>query len=221
MSKEKIFIVILIFLLFLVMGFCAASQGFGKLLGFLSDTPPTPPMQVNYIYIHVDAIENKNPKVLSIWGIFTYQGDPVSIKARSLYPSKNLQGDLAANAFALAPDGLPTPEFINLVKTTFDIPIDNYLVVDDNGVSILYAWANDIDPKVVIDTQAPPDLRLFESGCERIRDGRVKQGISAQWDLLYPDHFRTNFGFDEFMVQWKTIVEAGSSLDCEALNSTP
>ena len=221
MSKEKFLIIILLFLLFVVIGFCVTSNAAQVLWALPTDNSQTPPHQVNYLAIHVSSLEEERPQVIAIWGIFIYLGDPVSIKAQVLYPSPNPQGDLAASAFTLSSDKLPSPEFINLVKTTFDIPVDNTIVVDDLGISTLYAWVNDINPESLLNKATPPDLSLFETSCQRIRAGKVKTGISVDWEQLSPNHLRTSFGLDEFMVQWKTIVAAGENLDCEALSSQP
>lgn len=216
MSKDKLFLGAIIFIILFIIGFCAMGQGMEWLLQLFGRDKTSLPNQANYIVVHVDALENDNPEVISIWGIFAYLNDPVSVKAQPLYPSEGLRGDIVAMNFALASDGLPTPEFINWVKTTYDMQIDNYMVIDDDGVKTFYAQANQIDPQVAISQDTPSDLTLFESGCSRIQEGKLTDKPGS-WDLIFPAHFRTNFRFDEFMVQWNTVVSAGADLDCDAL----
>lgn len=217
--KVKLIIGILVFLLFLVIGFCATSQQVAWLIDNIGGGSTSPVNQANYLIIHVDGIENDNPKVINIWGVFIYLNDPVSIKVKPLYPSANPQGDVAASFFALSSDGLPSPEFITVVKSSFNIPVDNYLLFDDHGAKVLNAWANNLSPESVAEAPAPTDIDLFQSGCAQVQQSTLNPDFSPDWALIIPNHFRTNFNFDQFITHWKTISSAGAALSCEVLTT--
>jgi hypothetical protein len=216
MGKAKLIIGIIVFAIFVIVGFCIAGQ-----LPNMLNIPTLPAQkQQNYLIIHVDSLTQTSPKIVSLWMI-SVSNDPAitSLKAQTLYPSTATQSAFVMQSFLLNSKGQPTQEFLTLIQSTFQLSINNYIMIDSEGLAILRSLWLDVPP-TTIESYADGAL-LFSQGCERIRKNQVNRDSSQAWAQIIPDHCRTDLTFDDAILRWNELIRAGSKLNCEVFSPQP
>ncbi len=213
MGKAKLFVGLIFFVIFATLGFCVA----GKIPQALNVATLPVEKQQNYLIIYVDSLTQPSPKVVSLWAILISSDTSItSLKAQSLYPSANPQGGLVAQAFALNQKGLPSDEFLSIVRSTFSLPLNNYILIDYEGLATLHSLWLGTPPSTIQGNS--DEVLLISQGCEYIRQNKNTPSPGQSWTAIIPKHFRTDLAFDDAIQRWNQLVQAGNKLNCEVFD---
>ncbi|MCA1954500.1 MAG: hypothetical protein LDL12_05040 [Anaerolinea sp.] len=210
MGKAKLLVGIIVFVIFVFVGFCVAGQ-----LPEMLDIPTLPAeKQQNYLLIHVDSLDQTTPKILSLWTVSISSTSSItSLKAQPLFPSTATQSAVVLHSFSLDNKGQPTKEFLTLVQSTFRLPINNYILIDNDGLASLRSmWLG--TALAPVESNAD-EILLIEQGCERIRQNQIASDVNQALSQIIPRHFRTDLSFDDAILRWNEITQSGDKLKCE------
>jgi hypothetical protein len=220
MRKLIVVLTILVFLACMIMGLYASNilPGSDKSnQGEAVSKPPGASYQRNIAIIHIDDLQASSPKLISIWGLILYFPEPKVI-LQPLYPL-DVQGnqDLAGR-FSLTANGEPNQVFMKFLAEDNQITWDNYLLVDQKGLSAIGMWAFGGDPLQVND----PSLSFlqlekvyFNQLCGSLEAQGSQFLVGSSWTDIIPDHMHSNIGLDDWLADWARLTKGTGSLDCQ------
>ncbi len=220
MRKFIIVLTILVFFACMILGLYASNilPNPGQSKADVSPTkPPGSSYQRNIAILHVDDLQSDSPKLLSIWGLILYFPEPKVI-LQPLYPL-DIEGNAdLGNRFSLSADKTPNPVFMKFLAEDNQITWDNYLVLDQNGMSAIGMWAFGGDPLQVSDPSLPP-LQLekvyFNQICGALEAQGNKFLEGSSWIDIIPDHMHSNINLDDMLADWTKLTKGSQALDCQ------
>ncbi len=217
MSKILIAIFIIVFLIFVALGFSAAGRLSNRL--FADSLPAsaieTPAMktQRNILILHVDDLND--PDLISVWIVFAADYDKPYISFKSLYPDP-LTGFRSAPVralFSLQEDGSLSAPFVKWLKDSH-VVWDGYFLMDQQGLTQFGEWMTDhqpaLDPIVPINTQQAQlvfekEARMYQDICDSLNSSAYLTRPEMQWSQMIPDHMRTDFSLESAVMNWSQI----------------
>jgi hypothetical protein len=211
MRKTGIFLALIAFSIFLFLGFQVAklfaSPGEGQ-SGNLASEVET--VQSNILIIHIDQIASDTPRLISMWVVFSYQADPVSLTFLPIYPTgKSGESDMAAR-FSLSEDKTISPGFLNQLQKDYNFQWDKIVLIDQEGVAY---WSRIIQgsefSQWMDENRLQPEINLVTNFCSAIRERGSDLLADLDWSQLIPDHMHTDLSFDQVMSGWDRIQNSG------------
>ncbi len=211
MRKIGIFLALIAFLLFLFIGFQAANlftASGEEQSGNLVSTEEA--AQSNILVVHIDHLDAQVPTLVSLWVVFTYQVEPVSLTFLPIYPTgRSGETDLAAR-FSLSLDRTVSENFLAQVKKEYNIQWDHVVLIDQAGVTY---WSRFLSGAEFSQEPGPdllrPEIQLITTFCGAIRDRGSSLLSGLDWGQISPDHLRTDLPFDQVMANWDRIQTSG------------
>ena len=188
--------------------------------------------QHNLLVITVDQLASAKPVLESIWLLITYP-EVFNLTLVPIYPpiqEDMLTDDLnLAQTFVMTAQQTPNPDFLELIREK--IYWDNYLIVDQNGVSnvlrILQQYADGLPGKEnqtnsillpqtgqEIDRSLENQVRIWNGVClelSRISNAGEMENLIQQ---ISP-HIRTNLVLEELSQQWLFEQPNAFQMGCE------
>jgi len=232
MKKIAIILIVLVFGVFAFFGFKAAS----KLLPSnrvpsinLTASEPTPiPLQQNYLFIHVDDLSVKSPRLISVWVVFDYPSTPPQLMTLPVYPSQDsFADDLIGKAFKLDSKKKLSSRFLSQLKKVYEIQVDGYILADDTAINFSNLWltGTESSPLPLTDETGQPTQGLLFSEetswlqfCQTVSSGSAGSYFNAiNWSQLLPDHFYTDLPFNTITLAMDQIIHAAAPAKCDVL----
>ena len=220
MRKIVIVLTILVFFACMILGLYASNILPPPGQNNSADSTAKPPgvsYQRNIAILHVDDLQADSPKLMSIWGLILYFPEPKVI-IQPLYPL-DIEGNTdLGNRFSLSSDKTPNQVFMKFLADDNQITWDNYLVLDQQGMSAIGMWAFGGDPLQVSD----PTLSALQ--LEKVYFNQLCGALEAQgnqflsgsaWSDIIPDHMHSNIGLDDMLADWTKLTQGSQPLDCQ------
>lgn len=214
MRKIGIFLALLAFILFLFLGFQVAKlfAAPGEIQS--GDLPSQDEVaQSNILLVHVDQLDRENPALVSLWVIFSYRADPVSLTFLPIYPTgKEGETDQAA-LFSLSSDKKISPDFLERLQNQYNLQWSRLILIDDAGASYWsqfmtgtpFSQTISSDPRTLIQ----PETDLISAFCDSVRERGSGLLTSFEWNQIIPDHMRTDLPFDSVVSELDRIQKSG------------
>lgn len=211
MRKTGIFLALIAFAAFLFLGFQAADlfpspeqEQSGDLASEVAS------VQSNTLLVHVDHLDAEYPSLVSMWVIFTYTADPVSMTFLPIYPTgRNGESDLAAR-FALSADLDITPGFLSQVQKDYSIQWDYIVLIDNEGIAYWNQFIRGNDYAQPAEGNIlQPEVDLATDFCASIHENGSGMLVGLDWSQLIPAHMRTDLAFDQVLTTWDRVRNSG------------
>ncbi len=179
--------------------------------------PPGGQYQRNIAILHVDELQSETPKLISIWGLILYYPEP-KIILQPLYPL-NLEGNQELGSrFAITKSGDPHPVFMQFLADDNKITWDNYILIDDSGLSTLIGSSiggtsfENLDPAVsIVDVEDGVYTQL----CSSIVANPQHLFDNVLWTQLIPSHFHSNLFLEDILEGWARLTRVEQPLECQ------
>lgn len=229
MKKIGIFLIAVTFIIFLFIGYQLTSN-------LLPETAKQPqsaktsgtiiPHQHNFILVHVTNLQDPQPKLVSIWSVFVFFNQPLSMTFVPLYPQNGLaptSGGMG-KSFSLNDQLQLTTAFKQSLQT-YKFPFKGFILVDDQAISLFTHWLTEADPPY----QSSDNLQSNDLSAIITQEGQmisilcpyvnkpysVQMSTKIQWNQLIPTHFSTDLDFQTIVTDWEKLTSSDLPPDCE------
>lgn len=188
--------------------------------------------QQNLVVITVDQLALAKPALESIWLLITYP-EISNLTLVPMYPSIQEEVKIAdlilAQTFTMTTQQTPHSEFLELLREK--IYLDNYLIVDQEGVSsilrILHQFSEGLPGKEKqansillpqtgqgVDGSLENQVQIWRGICLKLTQ-ISKAGKMEDLIQKISPHFRTNLKWEDFSSQWLFEQPEDFQLGCE------
>lgn len=232
MKKFTVFIVIVIFVVFAYLGFQAASNvKVNNAVGSIPANAATAlaSTQQNILLIHVDDLTQAKPKLISVWGFFTYYSSTNQVIFLPLLPSYDASTQSAfAGKFALDKARQVNKDFVTLLQKKFNIKVTGVVVTDNAGLSFFAnQLAGQTEPILAVPPENDDQKKVvlmnaqffFQTICTLIQNKNADSYTNLDWKQLVPDHFSTSLPFETIMVDHQKLFRADAVNQCVVLGT--
>jgi hypothetical protein len=196
MGKRSGFLIIFVFFTCLVMGFLTNRFLFQKNQSLDSTRPtptplPTLPHQRNMLLIITDDLSSPTLAVKSLWALILYF--PQQQLIFQALPLPESQSDFPRN-FNLGADGTLTRDFLQRASQAYNLPWQDYFILDGEALNNLYRWASQ---EYQIGSEAKPsDEQVFLGVCDSISQSPNALFALIDSGILQAPHFRSSITLD-------------------------
>lgn len=217
MKKFTLFLAIILFSGFILIGFKLAERVFPLHLSSQSEiNPPStePEEQRNYLIIHVNDLQIKNPQLIAIWVILKSISSSEELFFISLYPTTNLgTNEQIKSIFSITRENHLTASSYRRFKRIFNLVLDGYFIVDNSGLLSLASSSNVEQLELVNDSpQSPDSVKIVQKNgkvflsriCDLMSSGAGNSFFSQlDWAMIMPAHFTSSMSFEDI----QTLIE--------------
>ncbi|MEW6178359.1 MAG: hypothetical protein AB1522_00380 [Chloroflexota bacterium] len=178
---------------------------------------PLSTYQHNILLIHVDQLENKQPQMISVWGLILYFPEP-KIILQSIYPYPLSGESLSPASFKINDHKKPNASFLQQVERQTQMKWDHYILIDHYALSI---FAADLTPQEEIispglnDGIISVETALFTKLCQEFATLDYQTFQQIHWSHIIPEHWHSNLPFDEAILNWEKLVSPEIPVKCE------
>lgn len=217
MRKTGFFLALIAFIVFLFLGFQVAKlfadPGEEQSGNLASEVDA---VQSNTLFIHVDRLDAEYPRLVSMWVVFTYAADPVSMTFLPIYPTgKSGETDLAAR-FTLSDDLTVSPGFLEKLQEDYNFQWDHIVLIDGEGVAYWNRFIRGSEYFQPTEGDVlQPEIDLITDFCASVRENGSGMLAGLDWSQLIPAHMRTDLAFDQVLSTWDRIRNSGK---CEVFD---
>jgi tetrahydromethanopterin S-methyltransferase subunit B len=189
--------------------------------------------QRNLVFIQVDSLKNKAPRLETVWlSLFTV--DQPELTLLLLYPSQKEQYQNLAGQFKLSSEGRFESTF-NTALLSLGFGYQGFIVIDENGFTQWVDWMGGIDNGVVkqdgasLLSQIPKPWDDIGNSLERqkttaasICEALGSQALETNWSSLLirliPDHILTDLSLQEAITTWQQLKGRNEQVTCKILS---
>lgn len=168
--------------------------------------------QTNLLIVHLNELESPTPQVIDLWAAFFYHSNPPQLILMPLpLDSKNAD---ALPVWPAPASAIPPQIFLQAAARLYQIELDGYIAVDDDGLKAFSGWAvRDGRTGKNSSTDAESFLKSL---CQTIptEDG-AKLAERVRWAQVLPDHLQTDLKFDTFMRAWDQLFFSNPRANCD------
>jgi hypothetical protein len=211
MKKFTLIFAIILFSVFILIGFKLAGRIFPPHQAALTETrPPSPEPQEqrNFLLLQVNDLQIKDSQLIAIWVNLNSISPAHEYVFVSLYPTINLEkNDQISSMLTLTRDRQLTASSFRRYQRIFDVSLDGYFIVDNTGLLSLAANAS-VDQLELI-SESPQSLdsvtHVQKSGkvflsrvCDLLSTGAGNSFFSqVDWTTQMPAHFISSMKLEE------------------------
>lgn len=176
--------------------------------------------QQNLFLIHVDRLKSPDSALISVWIIFLYYADTPSMMFKPLITAEDpgSRDPRLIDAFQINPDGTLSDEFVARLKSTYNVQVDGYLLLDDQA---LISFASRF-PEAPLGSHPAPtsgEQSILYNLCSYLQLPEARDGVELPWSEVLPDHFDTDLNFSSFMSNWLRLTQGANPPLCEIVTS--
>ena len=184
--------------------------------------------QRNLLLIHVDSLENDDPQLVSMWGVFFYPAESSNITFKQLYPSANEINKLDTSfkdQFRINDVGEMNTKTIRALNT-YDIDWSGYILLDTRSMLHLTNWLQmDAIPESIAQAIQTPgtfiqiadEQQWFNQVCTQLENEDLANLQHLPWNEIIPAHMHTNLYFDDMVTFWDDLARSEYTPHCEVL----
>jgi hypothetical protein len=233
MKKIIPLLLVVLFIVFVVFGFQAASKllsGSKNSNSTILNPIPLSSSQQNYLLVHVTELSSDSPELIVVWAVFVYYSNPPQLMFLPLYPTFNTAQQLKlSQSFGLTDIKKLSSRFVDQIEQVYDLKTAGYIISDNSGVtyanSLLTGQEPQISASAAVSDEEKQILLLngrssFEQLCSKFTSGEGNSFFSAiDWSVLVPNHFSTNLPFETIALTADLIKRAPSLNHCVVLSN--
>jgi hypothetical protein len=213
----RILIIIFLFMMCLLIGAKLANVSLSAedTVEVNSDTQNQNQNQIRLLVFVLDDLTQKNPRLNEVWSVIIYYQDAKGIMFIPLTNRNDVDfKDLNRN-FVLTSEREPHQKTLKYFNTKYKTKWDANIVLDQFAVEYLFQWI----------TQSSLDLNLLVGGsnstlienlCTSIGSQPLNSLETLDWQLIIPNHFKTNLPLDRMMDGWQKL-SSGNPILCEMI----
>jgi nitric oxide reductase large subunit len=230
MKKFTVFIVMVIFIVFVYLGYQAAANL--KTQSAVGSVPANAATalastQQNVLLVHVDDLAQAKPKLISVWGFFAYYSTPNQVVFLPLLPSfdPTVQSTMMGR-FSLDKNRQVSRDFITALQQKFNIKVTGVVVTDNTGLSFFTSQlTGQTEPVLAAPAETDEQKRLvltnatffFQTTCTSVLNKSGDVLTNLDWKQLAPDHFSTTLPFETIMVDRQKLFSSDAVNQCVVL----
>lgn len=182
--------------------------------------------QRNLLIIHVDDLENDDPRLVSVWSMFAVSSEQTFITLKPLYPATTPDPALSelVMTFQLNAKKQPSQAFLKAAQA-FQLKWDGYLLIDDEGLLLLNQWlTRSTDNSISVQANGNPDLilqndvTLLNGICRGLGSAGLWPHKNAVWQTISPHHFRTNLKTKHLVNEWHALNVSQTTPVCNVFS---
>jgi hypothetical protein len=213
MKKSTLFIIIILFTFFVLIGYLLASKVLKDHQDLkVTSTPETQEkiQQNNYLFFLVNDLQSKKPELLAIWSVVATESPTDRMYFLSLFPSQDFStNEQLVSLFSLRKDSTLTPSSLRRFTRVFNLNTEGYFIIDNT--SYLSFAANASIDQLEILTETPKTIEevdalqnstsvFFNSICDLFSSGAATSFFSKiDWNATMPAHMVSDKKPDEMI----------------------
>ncbi len=189
--------------------------------------------QSNLVFIQVDSLKNKAPRLETVWlSLFTV--DQPELTLLLLYPSQKEQYKNLAKQFKLTSEGGFDPIF-NAALLSLGFGYQGFIMIDENGFTQWVDWMGGVDNGIgkqdgaSLLSQIPKPWDDIGSSIVRQKKTAASmcnamslQSQDTNWFSmlvkLMPDHILTDLSLQEAIATWQQLTQKNEQFQCKILS---
>lgn len=215
MGKRLGLLIILVFFTCLALGFLTNRFLLqNNRIANSAEQPPTPlptlPHQRNLLLLITDDLSSPTLTIKSLWALILYF--PQQQLIFQALPLPENRQDFLDN-LNLSADGTLPGDFLQRASRAYNLPWQDYFILDEEALSNLYLWASQghqSDPE-----ERPSDEQTFLALCDSV--SRSSDSLFALLDsgILQASHFRSSITLDVAAEIRGNFSSSRSGLKCD------
>jgi hypothetical protein len=213
MKKTTLLIIVILFIVFVLIGYLLASKVFNNYQD--RKVTPTPETQEslsqnNYLVFLVDDLQSKKPGLLAIWSVLAAEIPTDNVYFVSLFPTQDLSSnEQLASLFSLRKDSTLTASSLRRFRRIFNLETEGFFIIDNASYLSLASNAGMDQLEVVTETPKTIEkveaLRsntseFFKTICSLFSSGAATSFFSKiDWNTTMPAHLVSDKNPDEII----------------------
>ena len=211
----RILIIIFLFLMCLLIGAKLANVSLSGDENIVINNNTQDQNQIRLLVFIVDELNKKNPELNAVWSVILYDQDSSGLMFIPLTDTNSEGFKEIKRSFILTTEKNPHEKTIKFFNTKFKTKWDAYILLDRYAVEYLLNWItrNSLDVNSMVELSKPV---LIQNMCASITTGKLITLDTLEWNLISPDHFKTNLTFDRIVAGWQKLSDSNVIL-CEII----
>ncbi len=225
MKKKMILVMFLgVYLLTLAGGFVYAKSSSP------APQPTSSPLQpqTSWVLVHIDDLTSANPRLVSIWIMFTSFSPEPHIYFKSIFSTewKNPQGSPIYQKFSVNSDRNLNPQFLEELNG-LNIQRSGLVLLDNEGFQNFTSWFSALSPSshqnLEINSAGlqsyslTSEVQAYQQICGTLQSHNAGQTIILNWQDLSPYHFIPHPDRTDFVNLWNNLISSSFIKSCKVL----